>query len=240
MNTIPNLRGQENDNTYFNNKVSVEKIICDDMNTPIIDQEISTLCKVLKLKSYINRDNKIRRNILDDIVQKREGNYDGKGFRKVQWHNYPRQLDRLQRFLFKRHKPLEDGNERNPELINNGMMNDIVSYNDKDLSGVRTDEVIILNSNRGEQIYDAVVASTDPLLILKLRLACLSSALVNDNTKEYENSANPPLNVDDIKENFISDAGEQNPNDVLQGASSELEPSQDIMNYFGKIFWRHF
>lgn len=240
MNTIPNLRGQENDNTYFNNKVSVEKIICDDMNTPIIDQEISTLCKVLKLKSYINRDNKIRRNILDDIVQKREGNYDRKSFRKVQWHNYPRQLDRLQRFLFKRHKPLEDGNERNPELINNDMMNDIVSYNDKDLSGVRTDEVIILNSNRGEQIYDAVVASTDPLLILKLRLACLSSALVNDNTKEYENSANQHLNLDDIKENFISDAGEQNPNDVLQGASSDLEPSQDIMNYFGKIFWRHF
>ncbi|XP_030035126.2 uncharacterized protein LOC115451071 isoform X2 [Manduca sexta] len=116
--------------------------------------------------------------------------YNGKGFRKEQWHNYPRQLDRLHNYFYepynvdKRNLDPDDPDDNNEQNIQYRNINDI------------TNEFRVDSDDDSHNIYDAFVATTNPLLIFKIRLACLSNNIANTDTNQYLNDY--PLTLEDV------------------------------------------
>ncbi|XP_014369576.2 uncharacterized protein LOC106719693 [Papilio machaon] len=115
----------------------------------------------------------------------KEQNYDDEGFRKEQWHNYPRQLDRLHSTRYKEVEADKLKSEKDDAQTING-----------DIDDLTTDEIIFDTGDGNRNIYDTIIAATNPFLILKVQL----SYLRDDNKKENNEDFNLPQFLSDYNE----------------------------------------
>lgn len=219
------LEGQYNDN-IFSNRYQTRNVLDD------IYKLYENKPTMSKLKAtFADPDNNG-----DDILSifNKNDNYNGEGFRKEQWHNYPRQLDRL-------HQIKENNNDKknfdpdpNKEQYDEEIVPDDPNMNDI------TNEYHLDTNTDTNNVYEAVIAA-NPLLILKIRLAnlnkdedantnyanLLNSGLESNNLKDDELTAdfsndNPAMNVIKVKrENVFSTQG---------GNSGESTKKKDLLS----------
>ncbi|CAG9783144.1 unnamed protein product [Diatraea saccharalis] len=198
------LKGQLNDN-ILSNRNEPRNILNDifytiSIATPLDKKQQNEL-------QYMDINN----NTPDDesYIFNREGAYNGEGFRKEQWHNYPRQLDRLHEYLYEHHNT----DKRNPDP------GGPYDYND-DTAQINLDNELKTNefhlSTKDENGYET--AAISPFLIFKIHLACLNNKLKNTNANSaphfslsepeyipndkkemYENDKNPEVSVTKVK-----------------------------------------
>ncbi|XP_063837172.1 uncharacterized protein LOC135086317 [Ostrinia nubilalis] len=177
--------------------------------------------KVQKLPQLQYVDN----NQINDepIKSNKKDKYNGEGYRKEQWHNYPRQLDRLHKYLYEHH----NADKRNPDPDDPYATDD---YADgpvqKNSNEVKANEMQTNNNDDLQNEYDAVVAVANPFLIFKIRLACLNSNLKDNNVNKYsEIAASDPEYIPGNRdeENYIEN--EINPqNSVTKVKREEMAP----------------
>ncbi|KAJ0181053.1 hypothetical protein K1T71_003138 [Dendrolimus kikuchii] len=231
---------QQNDNIFISdNRFQTRDILKDKyLKTPHTDEDdIQTRIKRLQF-DYIDTDS----NPTDDLysIMDKNNNYNGEGFRQEQWHNYPRQLDRLNNYL-EDHQNADKRNLDPDDLSKEDYPEDTISDNKfRDKSNMIANEFQIDINPDTRNFYDAVVAATNPLLILKIRLAYLSSNLVSADAKQYqdlisrvksnnenlrakeenvfENGINPTLNMNKVKREGVNTAED---NDVAENTSLE-------------------
>lgn len=187
------VEGQQNDN-IFSSRFNPRDIVNKEFYTiPVRVAQRNTLLRQIE---NFNKNNHRAEDIINNVVND-EDYYDGEGFRKKQWHNYPRQLDRLQKFLFSSHKT----DKRTPETddLDNPEGNDSTASSDR-IDDISTNEYF-LHSDGRHNIYDAVVAATSPLLILKIHLACFNKGIKHSLTTEDEFQVEPKF----VSENNIDD-----------------------------------
>ncbi|KAM3966597.1 uncharacterized protein ACR2FA_012132 [Aphomia sociella] len=214
----------QNDNT-FSNKFQNRNILNDIYYKVSIgttnDDLFPKIRKLPELK-FAEWDNNRAVNDLNNIL-KNGNSYNGEGFRKEQWHNYPRQLDRLHKYLYDDNITVKRSpNPDDTADYTNEYVPKILDRNN-DLS---TNEFLVYSNNDDTpNIYDAAVATTNPFLILKIRLACLSNKLENndvtkvagailsedvssiDNKEEeklYTNEVNPSFEAVKVKREDMS------------------------------------
>lgn len=192
------------DNTYSNRYQS--KNVLDEIYNMYVERENRPgLINKLQLK-YTDTDNKQNDDIFS-IINK-DDNYNGEGFRKEQWHNYPRQLDRLHEFY-----------GRNAEKRNFDPDPDEERYTaevapDDQETADKTNEYNF-NSIPDSNVYDTVLTPTNPFLVLKIRLAGLNkdiddgkfatllAGLESNYQSEDERNENPEVNVMKVKREDI-------------------------------------
>lgn len=170
--------GQQNDN-IFSSRFNPRDIQNKEFYTlPFGSPQRNILLRQIE---QFNKNNNQAEEITNDMVDN-DDNYDSEGFRKEQWHNYPRQLDRLQKFLFASHKP----DKRTPETDDlDNPEGDDSTVSSNQIDDVSTNEYF-LHSEGKHNIYDAVVAATNPFLILKIHLACLNKGVKHSLNKDNE------------------------------------------------------
>lgn len=224
-------KGYGNDNTVLTDDSDLfHKIVCDD-DASDMNPETIAICNVIKVKNYINTDNNNVFKTLNGAISKDNENYNGKGFRKEQWHNYPRQLDRLQKFLYERDKR-DDEKEINfeygPEPTADYNVNEIYpEYRDSDSNEIGTNEILLpSNDDDTRDIYDTVVTSSNPLLILKIRLACLSNTLDTKLLKDRTATEDKPNIVP-----LLGHVDHKNPDEKLTKKENDWNSIQQ--SYFG-------
>lgn len=229
------LRGQYNDNIYLNDNREINNIVCSDLIDAL------ALCKLLELKNYINGDNnKIRKESLNDIVIEKDINYNGKGFRKEQWHNYPRQLDRLQNFLYEHHKP-DYGDKNGISEKESRIKHEIPSHNRDVRNDIKGIEIPTVDLNKDD--LDTTGVRINPLFILKIQLARLNSVITN---KNRNNILGKEINVENnanILDKIIMKTQNRNNPRTDEPApnigSRYWQSSQEISNNFGKKFYNN-
>lgn len=190
------VEGQQNDN-IFSSRFNPRDILNKEFYT--IPFGLPKRNIVLRNLENFNKNNNRPEESTNDVMNVNDDDYyDGEGFRKKQWHNYPRQLDRLQKFLFASHKT----DKRTPETddLDNPEGNDSTASSDR-IDDISTNEYF-LHSDGRHNIYDAVVAATNPLLILKIHLACLNKGIKHSLPTENELFQVEPKT---ISENKIED-----------------------------------
>lgn len=146
---------------------------------------------------YPDNNNQDVKDVSDNT--NKEQNYDDEGFRKEQWHNYPRQLDRLHNYKEVR---ADEVKSANPESIN-------------DFDDLTTDQIIFDTGDGNRNIYDTIVAANNPFLILKVQLSYLRD---NKDMSEYPSF---PTNFEDNEE--------RKDNDYTKAVSSVIEPVANVV-----------
>lgn len=222
-------RSQINDNIFMNdNSNMIDKLFCDNNNLKA-DEKTLNLCRILKMKYNVNADN--NRIKFDNFDVESGFNDKSKGFRKEQWHNYPRQLDRLQKFLYD--KSAYTDREGIPEVyspISENVVdeNTIPMLNNENFYEIEPKK----NIDKTNNIYDSVLTSTNPLLILKIRLAYLDKSLTNNDIEDTEQYSNIPNTDTDItnriisrENNIIDSHSPLNPSDNNFEDDNQLNPS---------------
>ncbi|CAH2244542.1 jg8073 [Pararge aegeria aegeria] len=196
LDTEPLLDDQDNDNT-FNNKYT-------NANPNIFYKVFIETPKDNTLKkSQISRSNYMENDSQDaKILNGKIDNEDNddEGYRKEQWHNYPRQLDRLNRdfnVLKEFDKILLDKKDLEKLKRNDDTENDINQYVNDDVGSFDTD----ING---------------PLLILKIRLAYLNDDINEADTNKFTYSDLIPLEskTDNAKDNVREEENVFNANDL--------------------------
>ncbi|XP_026764601.2 uncharacterized protein LOC113522945 [Galleria mellonella] len=221
--TEPFDLNSQNDN-IFSNKFQTRNILNDIFyNVPIGTTENNKYAKIRKLK-YDEWDNNRVENDLNNI--KKDNRYNGKGFRKEQWHNYPRQLDRLHKYLYDDN--IIDKRNSNPEDTTDYMDELEPKFLDRN-NDLTTNEFLIYNNGDEPNIYDAAIATTNPFLILKIRLACLSNKLESiDLSKDISTILSEPSSSIDKKEEEKIFANELNPSvDAVKVKRENLSESPE-------------
>lgn len=169
------IDGQHYDN-IFSNRYQTRNVL-DEIYKMYAERENNPeLISKLQL-TYGDSDN----NRNDDIfsIINNNDNYNGEGFRKEQWHNYPRQLDRLHQFY--EHDTEKRIFEPDP---NSERYTEEVAPDNQDTNDITNE--FHLNSNTDTNNICDAAAATNPLLILKIRLACLNKDIDNANA-QYAN-----------------------------------------------------
>ncbi|XP_059047499.1 uncharacterized protein LOC131842944 [Achroia grisella] len=139
----------------------------------IMDKEKYLKVRKLPLLKYSQWDNNEDHTDLNII--KKDDSYNGEGYRKEQWHNYPRQLDRLHKYLLNNVDKRNSNSDDTADYISEIDPKTLDRSND-----LTTNEFLVYNNNDDSpNIYDTAVATTNPFLILKIRLACLNNKLEN-------------------------------------------------------------
>ncbi|RVE43513.1 hypothetical protein evm_011847 [Chilo suppressalis] len=192
--------GQLNDNIFRINRNEPRNILNDifytiSITTPQNNRQIKEL-------QYVDIDNNNKPEDESNIMN-REDVYNGEGFRKEQWHNYPRQLDRLHEYLNTNKRTPDpddpyDDNDGTPEPNQNNEVN--------------TNEFHL--TTKDENGYESVIAATNPFLIFKIHLACLNDKLKNTNI----NSAT----------DYMSSEPEYIPNDKKEIYESVINPEVSV------------
>lgn len=171
------INSPQNDN-IFSNRLQNSNIFNDlfykvSIGSPLYEK----FPKVRKLPKveFADLDN----NHEDENLINKDANYNGEGFRKEQWHNYPRQLDRLHKYLYQYHstdkRNLDPDNPKTDYVSDDSFQKFLNRFND-----LATNEFLSTYSNdHAQNVYDTVIANTNPFLILKIRLACLNNKLGN-------------------------------------------------------------
>ncbi|XP_047540700.1 uncharacterized protein LOC125073729 [Vanessa atalanta] len=163
------LEDQDNDNTLNNNRHTNNPNVFYKVFIGTSKDNLPKKSQMTRLK-YLDNDNNQERKIFNGLMDN-DNNYDDEGFRKEQWHNYPRQLDRLNKNLLL-DKQLQ-------KVLNNDDMEKLK----------RTDDSQNLHHYISDDIYGNfdtdVIAG--PLLILKIKLAYLTNNIKNtdSNTDFY-------------------------------------------------------
>ncbi|CAK1599586.1 unnamed protein product [Parnassius mnemosyne] len=179
INTEPfSIDNQENDN-IFSNRYQTSKI-----NSDIFFNNGASRDNYIPLPSikemieemYAGKDNNQNIKENEESINKEE-NYDDKGYRKEQWHNYPRQLDRLQNYQYKRNKFDEA-----PKAENNDA--DTINSNTDDFAA---NELSLDSTDGSRNVYDDIVAATNPFLVLKVQLSFLRNDMNRNDLNEYSN-----------------------------------------------------
>lgn len=192
--------GQTNDNIFSSKHQS-----SDDINDLFFKIDIDNQRQVDAHKNdYLNPDDDAAEeyNAPKDI-------YDVKGFRKEQWHNYPRQLDRLNKYLYEHF----NSDKRNLEPDDPG------DYSDTEKSpespyDITSNEIQLDDSYDSQKLVDEAnkaAAIMNPLIVLKIHLACLN--------KDVEFAGYPDRTADlegnqlrqNENEDFTSNIGDINP-----------------------------
>lgn len=149
---------QTKDNTFRDNYVTrnfYNTVLCKET---VHGDDVLRPCSYYRQRGYTFDDS---RNAYVGTVD-RDDNYNGEGFRQEQWHNYPRQLDRLQHSPYDRNIASRVKKIFEPDPGRDNMPDSLINY---------------LSTNG--YVYDSFVASTSPMLILKIRLACLKAGRAN-------------------------------------------------------------
>ncbi|KAI5642479.1 hypothetical protein NE865_05506 [Phthorimaea operculella] len=177
-----------------------------------------------KLAIYLRGTDKTGEHF-NDVVNEQD-NYDVEGFRKEQWHNYPRQLDRLHEYLTHYH----NGNmKRNSDLDDPGIDYDPTESKEI-LPGDSSTNEYLLDSN--DNVYDTIVDATNPLLVLKVHLACLSNRLKNKRQnvelEEFRTQFNNEKETNGVEENLFTN--EINPAAKVkrEGITSQGTENSDV------------
>ncbi|XP_045452795.1 uncharacterized protein LOC123661902 [Melitaea cinxia] len=159
------LEDQDSDNTLKTNRLtSINPSVFYKILIESSKDNLQKKTHPARLKYSVD-DNNQERNFFDGSIDT-ENNYDDEGFRKEQWHNYPRQLDRLNKNLLL-NKHLE-------KIINIADLGKAKSSDDtRNLYNYLNDDVY------GNFDTDIIA---EPLFILKIKLAYLNKNIKNDNT----------------------------------------------------------
>ncbi|XP_068629065.1 uncharacterized protein [Battus philenor] len=179
-----NIDYQENDNTFSKRYRYVPHNIL--YNKRIIQDKYITqpnINKITEANYVFDNDNNYEFKYLNQRLNKEE-NYDDEGYRKEQWHNYPRQLDRLQKLHYKHDNFIETPKSDDDDPIKSHI-DDFISNEFR------------LN---GDEIYDSD-ADIDPFLILKVQLAYLRDDLTNHDLNEHQISSSPESDVQNEEDN---------------------------------------
>lgn len=107
----------------------------------------------------------------------KEDNYDDKRYRKEQWHNYPRQLDRLQNSKHTR-------DETDEVAIPKPSFSKPIDGHFDDYS---TNEFRVESTDGDRNVYENVVAATNPFLVLKVQLMYLRDDADGEDSNQYPN-----------------------------------------------------
>ncbi|XP_050359712.1 uncharacterized protein LOC126779607 [Nymphalis io] len=161
------LEDQDSDNTLNNNRHTDNPNVFYKVFIGTTKDNLPKKSQMARLK-YLDNDNNQERKIFNGVMDN-EINYDDEGFRKEQWHNYPRQLDRLNKNL----------------LLDKQLQK---ALNNDDLEKLkRTDDSRNLYHSISDDIYDNfdtnVIAG--PLFILKIKLAYLTDNIKNAPVNKY-------------------------------------------------------
>ncbi|XP_053600675.1 uncharacterized protein LOC128669689 isoform X2 [Plodia interpunctella] len=173
-----------------------------------------------KFEDFDNNRGEAKLNVLS-----KDESYNGEGYRKEQWHNYPRQLDRLHNYLYGQHRTdKRNPDPDNPDNGNYELVPEIHRSND-----LTTNELLLYNNGDTQNIYDTFFPNTNPFFILKIRLACLSNKLENtDLEKKYVQTLSEPDSSFDIKEDKVY-RNEINPSiDAVKVKREDVSESQSV------------
>lgn len=183
----------QNDNTFSDR--NERRNILDQIYKMYVAQQLKPESINDLQPKYADVDN----NQDDDIfnILNKDDNYNGEGFRKEQWHNYPRQLDRLHNFYGR------DTDKRNFDPDPNK------EQYTEEVAPDRTNEIYIDSKPATNNVYDAVVAAPNPLLILEMRLACLNKDIGNANA-QYANLIDGGLETN-VREDDKNEFRNENP-----------------------------
>ncbi|CAB3236988.1 unnamed protein product [Arctia plantaginis] len=181
------LNGQYNDN-IFSNRYQTRNVL----------NEIYKLYENKPTMSKLQLTFADPDNNGEDILSifNKNDNYNGEGFRKEQWHNYPRQLDRL-------HQTKEYNNEKRnfePDPSKEQYTEEIAP-GDHNVNDITNEYHLDTNTDTND-VYEAVIAA-NPLLILKIRLACLNKDVENANT-HYANLLSSELEFNNMKDDELN------------------------------------
>lgn len=214
MREKPELRGygQSNDNIFSNKHQNTG-----DMSDLIFKMDIANrkpldIHKLYQEESF-NTDN----NAAEEYnTMKDDGdNYDVKGFRKEQWHNYPRQLDRLNKYLYEHF----NSDKRNLDPDDPGEYSDMeeTAESPNDLSSNEINSDDSSDSQKPINEADKAAAIMNPLIVLKIHLDYLNKdvdfgefsdrtsglednkLIWNENDDYNLNGENPKLNLVKVK-----------------------------------------
>ncbi|GBP41721.1 hypothetical protein EVAR_33712_1 [Eumeta japonica] len=216
------IQGPQYDNIYVrnedNNKL-FKTVVCQEKDGPH--------CKFLAISDNLNTDNNLPEiDILRDDFIDKEDNYNGEGFRQEQWHNYPRQLDRLQEFPYERHKLRIGIDNTNRDNDSENEYNFIAQDEQNAPNEIFTDTDMDLYS-----VYGKVMMPIDPFFVLKIKLSSLSQSLADEsNTRaRADREANPDNGNEGFLENFM--------NEDTKELSSEMQSvgptKQDMLSFKG-------
>ncbi|CAH2068368.1 unnamed protein product, partial [Iphiclides podalirius] len=104
-------------------------------------------------------------------------NYDDDGYRKEQWHNYPRQLDHLHR--------QDTRDESNEAAI---AERSEIEPIDRQFDDFTRNEFRLRSAYDDHNVYENVVAATDPFLVLRVQLTYLRDDVNRNDFNQYPNS----------------------------------------------------
>lgn len=159
------LEDQDSDNTLKTNRLtSINPNVFYKILIESSKDNLQKKTHPTRLKYSID-DNNQERKIFDGSIDT-ENNYDNEGFRKDQWHNYPRQLDRL-----------------NKNLLLNKHLENVINIDDLGKTK-RSDDTRNLYNYLNDDVYgnfDTDIIA-EPLFILKIKLAYLTNNIKNDDT----------------------------------------------------------
>nr|XP_034841208.1 probable serine/threonine-protein kinase DDB_G0286465 [Maniola hyperantus] len=196
LNTEPLLDDQDSDNTFNNKNTNVNPNIF--YKVFIETPKANTLKKSqLSRSNYIDNGNQDAQ-ILNGKIDNEDN--DDEGFRKEQWHNYPRQLDRL-------------NTDFNVQKEFDEILLDIKNLENLKRVEAARDEV---NQYMHDDVGSIGTDTIDgPLLILKIRLAYLNNNINDLDSNNYVYSDLVPLqsNTDNTKDN-VREQNVLNENDI--------------------------
>ncbi|XP_013183305.1 uncharacterized protein LOC106129324 [Amyelois transitella] len=218
-----------NDNIFRDNKNIFNDLfykisIGTSLNNPI--PKVQKLPKI-KFDDFDNNRGEAEFNSLS-----KDQSYNGEGYRKKQWHNYPRQLDRLHNYFYGRHR----AHKRNPDPDDPDKGSYEIVPETHRSNDITTNEYIVYSDDGAQSIYDTVIANTNPFLILKIRLACLSNKLKNTGETKQTGLALPDYNLNENDDKLLTN--EINPSmdavKVKREDISGLQGSMEVERIDGK------
>lgn len=213
--------GQTNDNTFRN---IYSTIFCKEVSgISNVDNSLQP-CSYYRQRGYQVGDNRRTYEGTPDKDYK----YNGEGFRKEQWHNYPRQLDRLQHSPYDRNKPYVKRNFEPDDYEGS------VDSPPDSLSKYLTTNEYVLTNDAPQNVYDSLVASTGPLLILKIRLACLNSGKVNRSLADAARDIMARLETNDQRKNINDKELREQPNEEIVPSKRDASSKEQDIQILGK------
>lgn len=178
----PQGYGQPTDNTFSSKHQSN-----DDMNDLFFKIDMNNQRSLDTRELFQDDFSKPNDKAAEEYSSLKDDIYDVKGFRKEQWHNYPRQLDRLNKYFYEHFNPYK----RNFEPDDPGEYSDM-ERNPEGLSDISNE--IHLEDSFDKPVYEAdkAAAIMNPLIVLKIHLACLNKDVdfnrLSDRTSDLESN----------------------------------------------------
>lgn len=167
---------QDNDNTYSSKHQTRNKL-----NAILFNVDVEPEIDKLPQANYEDNNEDFSSISKDD-------NYNVKGFRKEQWHNYPRQLDRLNRYFYQHQRA--DKRNLDPDDPGTVYTDGSVNRDQENLEDATPDEYDPEYDPKSHTSNEAEMAAAviNPLLIFRIHLACYNKnkAVNQDNLESID------------------------------------------------------